>query len=361
MTVHGLVKDMTVKAAREAALGAGAVIKMVTAGKIRNFQMVELEALSPNIILLAGGVDYGEEEVIIYNARRLRDISLNIPVIYAGNRVLQKEIGYIFNDSGKELLIADNVYPGIDTLNIKPTRRLIHDVFARHIVKAPGMGEIKKMLSSEMMPTPGAVMKAAQFLKEDLGNLVVIDVGGATTDVHSVTEDSPAVKEILISPEPEAKRTVEGDLGVYLNASQVYNLLKDKKEVKKQDKILPLPENEEEAQYISLLAEEAAVTAVRRHAGRLRDYYGPGGRETVAEGKDLTGVKWVIGTGGALTRLKRGKEILNKIKGENRTGLFPPEEAEVLIDRDYIMASLGVMSGEYPEAALALMRKSLGL
>ena len=35
MTVHGLVYDMTVKAAREAALGAGANIPLVTAGRLR--------------------------------------------------------------------------------------------------------------------------------------------------------------------------------------------------------------------------------------------------------------------------------------------------------------------------------------
>ena len=35
MTVHGLVYDMTAKAAKEAALGAGGIIHFVTAGKLR--------------------------------------------------------------------------------------------------------------------------------------------------------------------------------------------------------------------------------------------------------------------------------------------------------------------------------------
>lgn len=361
MTVHGLVKDMTVKAAREAALGAGAVIKMVTAGRLREFQLEEILKIKPNIILLAGGVDYGEEETIIFNARRLSELDLKVPVIYAGNRVLQREISHIFQETGKEILITDNVYPEIDTLNIKPTRKLIHEVFARHIVKAPGMQRIEEMLSTDMMPTPGAVMEAARFLKEEIGNLLVIDVGGATTDVHSVTEDSATVHEILINPEPEAKRTVEGDLGVFLNASRVYNLLKEELAIERRDDLSPLPRDEKEAEYIELLAEKAALTAVERHAGRIKDYYGPGGRKTIAEGKDLTAVRWVIGTGGALTRLRRGREILEKVKGNSKRTLLPPEEARVLIDNDYIMASLGLMSRRCPEAALELLKRSLGL
>jgi uncharacterized protein (TIGR01319 family) len=60
MTVHGLVYDMTVRAAKEAALGAGANIKFVTAGKLRKSDIRKIKEINPNIILIAGGVDYGE-------------------------------------------------------------------------------------------------------------------------------------------------------------------------------------------------------------------------------------------------------------------------------------------------------------
>lgn len=364
MTVHGLVKDMTVKAAEEAALGAGAVIKQVTAGKLRDRRIEELLEIQPNIILLAGGVDYGEEEVILHNARKLCELDIDVPVIYAGNKVLQDEIKEMFEEAGKEILIADNVYPEIDTLNIEETRKLIHNVFARHIVRAPGMKKIESMLSIDMMPTPGAVMQGSKLLKEKIGNLVTLDVGGATTDVHSVTTDSGAVKEILLSPEPEAKRTVEGDLGVFLNAPHVYEMLKKEladqgKSLEKREDLAPLPRDDKEEEYIQLLAEKAAVTAVRRHAGKMKDYFGPSGRMTVAEGKDLTAVKWVVGTGGALTRLTDGKEILKNVRGKDRRLLLPSKDAAALVDKDYIMASMGVMSQKYPEAAQKLLLDSV--
>ncbi len=85
MTVHGLVYDMTVKAAKEAALGAGANIHMITAGKLRRSDLKQIKEARPNIMLLAGGVDYGERDTAIYNAERIAELDLGIPIIYAGN------------------------------------------------------------------------------------------------------------------------------------------------------------------------------------------------------------------------------------------------------------------------------------
>ncbi|MPU17892.1 DNA mismatch repair protein MutL, partial [Acinetobacter baumannii] len=72
----------------------------------------------------------------------------------------------------------------------------------------------KEMVDGAIMPTPGAVMEATKLLYEIIGDVIVVDVGGATTDVHSVTEGSVEILDILVTPEPKAKRTVEGDLGV---------------------------------------------------------------------------------------------------------------------------------------------------
>jgi hypothetical protein len=47
MSVHGLVYDMTVKAAREAALGAGANIIQVSAGRLRRRELKKPSISSP--------------------------------------------------------------------------------------------------------------------------------------------------------------------------------------------------------------------------------------------------------------------------------------------------------------------------
>ncbi|WP_427339112.1 GlmL-related ornithine degradation protein [Caloranaerobacter sp. DY30410] len=371
MTVHGLVYDMTVRAAKEAALGAGANIHQITSGKLRKSDLKKLVAIKPNIILIAGGVDYGERDTALYNAELIAELGLEIPVIYAGNIENHDDIRDIFEGTNTRLYIVENVYPKIDQLNIEPTRRVIQEVFEEHITNAPGMKKVREMVTGNIIPTPGAVMIASKLLYDEIGDLITIDVGGATTDVHSVTEGSDEVNRMLISPEPLAKRTVEGDLGVYVNMKNVVERLGveklcDKLKIDEEtvndliNNYKPIPETELEKRFVEELTLEAVITAVKRHCGRFRHLYGPSGKKTIAEGKDLTNVKYIIGTGGALTRLPNRVEILRKIALSNKGNeLLPTKEAKILIDNNYIMASLGVLSKKYPDAAIKLLKESL--
>ena len=373
MTVHGLVFDMTAKAAKEAALGAGANIHLVTAGKIKRSQIKHLLEIKPNIVLVAGGVDYGECDTALYNAEIIANLDLEVPVIYAGNIVNHDDVIDIFEAVGKRhlLYIVDNVYPKIDMLNVEPTRKVIQDVFEEHIVHAPGMEHVRDLVNGPIIPTPGAVMVASILLKESLGDLVTIDVGGATTDIHSVTEGSEEINRILINPEPTAKRTVEGDLGVYINMRNIVEIIGRERLMKELDidadelhqlieEHVPIPFTGLQLKFVERLTKEAVIISMNRHAGGFRDLFAGSGKKTMAEGKDLTGIRYIVGTGGALTRLPNRVEIMKAIAYNNRGNkLLPTTDATILIDNDYIMASLGVLSKEYPEAALKLMKKSL--
>ncbi|PHI06175.1 glutamate mutase L [Fusobacterium polymorphum] len=372
MTVHGLVYDMTVKAAKEAALGAGANIHLVTSGKLTKVDMLKIDKIKPNIILIAGGVDYGERETAIYNSEIIAASDLDIPVIYAGNSAVQDDVKLIFEAYSKEknLHIVPNVYPKIDILNIEPTREVIQNVFEKHIIEAKGMEKIREMVNGTIIPTPGAVMKASKILKDEIGDLVTIDVGGATTDIHSVTEGTEKVQKVLVEPEPIAKRTVEGDLGVFINKKNVAEMIKIKRLEKELDMTseeieefinsdIAIPESEKHKRFIERLTKEAVIVSINRHAGGYRTYFG-GKSQTLAFGKDLTAVKWIIGTGGALTRLPAREKILSEIALSNKGDkLLPTAEAKILIDNDYIMASLGVLSSLYKEASIKLLFKSL--
>ncbi|MDR1953585.1 MAG: glutamate mutase L [Clostridiales Family XIII bacterium] len=369
MTVHGLVYDMTVRAAKEAALGAGAIIHQVTAGRLRRADLKLVCEIRPNLIMIAGGVDYGERDTAIYNAEMIRTLEHKTPVVYAGNVENHEEIQLIFEGSGHPLYLVENVYPKIDLLNVEPARAVIQQAFEEHIVKAPGMEYVRDMVSGSIIPTPGAVMEAAKLLYRHIGDLMVIDVGGATTDIHSVTEGSEEIARLLVSPEPVAKRTVEGDLGLYVNMRNVVEMIGEEKLADELGfAIAPIyetyravPVSDEEIRFVERLTREAVLHATTRHAGSLRYIYGPTGRRTVAEGKDLTTVKYIIGTGGALTRLPHRREIMASIARSNESGklLFPKETAEIRVDGHYIMASLGVLSMRHPEAAYALLEQSL--
>ena len=126
---------------------------------------------------------------------------------------------------------------------------------------------------------------------------------------------------------------------------------------------MAIPKNEDEFKLVERLTKEAVLRAVERHAGQIRYVYGPTGRQTLAEGKDLTQVKYIVGTGGALTRLPHRVDIMKLIPKDNETGmkLYPGDAVKILVDNDYIMASLGVLSKTHREGAIKLLGKSLGM
>lgn len=374
MSVHGLVHDMTVKAAKEAALGAGANLHYMTSGTLNFFDLDKIKNINLNIILLAGGVDYGETKTALENAEKIASLKLSIPVIYAGNIQNREAIKDIFRRYSQEkyLHIAPNVYPRIDHLDVSETRKIIQAVFEDNITKAPGMEKVRNIIEGHIMPVPGAVMEASNLLYREIGDLVTIDIGGATTDVHSVTEGTEEVSRKLIAPEPLAKRTVEGDLGLYINKDALIETIGKEKLLKQLNlnqmqlshliqNYQPIP-NAEQIPLTEELAYHALSLSMKRHCGHYINVYGTNGMTKLAEGKDLTAVKYLIGTGGALTRLPNRNNIIERYLNENNDLLLKPTPTvKVLIDNQYIMATLGVLSLKYPEAALTLLKASLNL
>ncbi len=172
----------------------------------------------------------------------------------------------------------------------------------------------------------------------------------------------------MLSPEPKAKRTVEGDLGVYVNVRHIADLVKPheaEKEGLDLPRILdgwpPLPVTTEQYRALTLFTRKAVETALERHVGRIKHLYGPFGRTTIAVGKDLTEVRWVVGTGGPLTRLTNAAAILKSALRVTARQEMYPKNFQVLIDSDYNLGVLGVLSQEYKREALLLMQRSLGV
>jgi uncharacterized protein (TIGR01319 family) len=351
MSVHGLVYQ-------------------VTAGRMGDFELGALQKLRPNLMLLAGGTDYGDRETAVHNARAIAGLRLGIPCVYAGNSQAAEEVSAIFAGENQPLSVIENVYPRLDELNIEPARRAIQDLFEIHIVKAPGMSNIRQMVGGTILPTPGAVMEAVRLLYPVLGDLLAVDIGGATTDVHAAAQGSEEIARIQTQPEPLFKRTVEGDLGTYLNARPMaekigFEALNRELGLDSQTILKdwpPVPETGEQALLAARLAREAGAQAISRHAGRMREVFLPEGRRRFAQGKDLSCAKTFIATGGALTRLPGRLNVLRHLRDLNQTGqlLYPkPGEMRVLTDSHYLLAALGTLSCVWPEAALQLMLSSL--
>lgn len=357
VTVHGLTYNMTARAAKEASLGAGAIIKMVTAGELSEFDLEEIEEINPNMVILAGGVDFGAKEIVLSNAIKLASLDLGVPVVYAGNAALKRAVENIFHKSGTELMIAPNVFPDVDVLNVDPLRKRMQELFSKHIIHAPGMERLESLTDRQIIPTPGAVLKGAEMFAEVAGDVLVLDVGGATTDVHSVTEGSREFADKLVDPEPHAKRTVEGDLGVYVNAANIIEMAEEEERKKHVEAIKAMPATDSEREMTRWLCRKAVKTAVRRHAGVISDLYTPSGKKQIVKGKDLSAVNWVVGTGGALTRVEGGEEILRSVCTGPGKYLLPKPSARILLDANYLFSALGTICHDYPDLVRNTFKK----
>jgi hypothetical protein len=101
---------------------------------------------------------------------------------------------------------------------------------------------------------------------------------------------------------------------------------------------------------------------LRRHAGRLKYYYGPLGRKKTLEGRDLTYVKALFGTGGILSRSRFARQILDPVRSlakQYPNELLPSADVKVFRDQHYLFAPIGVLSTIDEEGAERLLRTSI--
>jgi uncharacterized protein (TIGR01319 family) len=383
MVTIGLIPELSAEAARRAALGAGAKVIRVYSFRLSSRELQELEALKPDILLLAGGTDGGNSEVILENAKKLAQSQVRCPIVIAGNKVAADEVNDLLSFSGKTTLVTDNVMPEVNGLNVEPARAMIRKVFIERIIEAKGLKKAEEFVEGILMPTPTAVLSAAQLLSQGtasergLGDLVVVDIGGATTDVHSIGLGNPVQAGVVCKglPEPMAKRTVEGDMGIRYNASFILKLCGQERILKNarfshpdllqklqslSRSVETLPRSEEGRDLDFALAACAAQAAMERHAGTIETLWGPQGQYYVQHGKDLTNIGHLIGTGGIFIHHPQAGEILRKT-------LFSPQEPFSLRPRDpaiytdarYCLFAIGLLADRYPEQAFRIGKKSL--
>ena len=373
MVTIGLVRELTAEAARQAALGAGAKLVGTFAYRLTENDLKQISALAPDIVLLAGGTDGGNMEVVLHNAAALGASSLACPIVYAGNRAAGDEARRLL--SNKNLVCTGNVMPEFNVLDIEPARAAIRGIFIDRIVHAKGIDRAAAEFDAVVMPTPAAVLEGARLVADGvpgikgLGSVLVVDPGGATTDVHSVAGGEPAPGVIPQGlPEPRVKRTVEGDLGMRHNAATVVEaaglsaIATDAGLHENQVRTFlenlsaeHLPASAEERALDQALARAAVGIAVQRHCGTLKTVYTPTGPVTVQHGKDLRRVDAVIGTGGVLAASPDARAILARALADAREPLaLKPAAPRLLLDREYLLYACGLLQSVEPHAALEL-------
>ena len=382
MVTSGLVPELTGEAAKMASLGAGAKVVGVYAFQLTQDDMEDIVASQPDIFLLVGGTDGGNTECILHNAKMLATIQPKFPIVVAGNRTAARECERIL--AGCEVHICPNVMPKFGVLKIEDTQKKIREIFLNRIIQAKGLSQAAALLSDIMMPTPSAVLQAMNLLAQGcegetgIGELVAVDVGGATTDVYSVADGMPEAFNTVYKglPEPYSKRTVEGDIGMRYSihgiveaagisrvaqlsglsegrVEELVNYLRANTET--------VPNGDKELEKLDkALASMAVEEAVRRHAGTIEETYTMMGQTFVQEGKNLTKVRQIVVTGGSLIHTKETEDIARfALFSPMQPASLRPKQADVWVDRTYILAAMGLLSSYYPQAALRIMKKEL--
>lgn len=381
MIASGLVPELTAEAAKCASLGAGAKVVKTYSFELTEDDAAEILAAKPDIFLLVGGTDGGNKACILNNAHVLAEAGGSFPIVIAGNRNAARECERIL--AGREVYVCENVMPKFGTLNIEPAQQRIRDIFLNRIVRAKGLTKASELISGILMPTPSAFLAAMRLLADGtkaqsgIGELIAVDVGGATTDVYSIAAGMPDHPGTILKglPEPYVKRTVEGDVGMRYSihgivdaagldtVAAISGLAAER--VKELVDFLgthtdTLPNTPELETLDEALAGCAIRTAVTRHAGRIEETYTMMGLAYAQTGKNLMNVERLVVTGGSLIHTKNtGKIASYALYDPKDPASLKPRKAELLVDRKYILAAMGLLSEHYPEAALTIMKEEL--
>ncbi|WP_329110595.1 glutamate mutase L [Micromonospora sp. NBC_01699] len=369
LAVVGYEELVTARAGQQVGLSAGARVVHVGAGRLDRAGLAGLRAARPDVVLLVGGTDGGDGEVLVHNATRLAAARWRVPVVVAGNVEVRSEVVGVLAGRGVPVTVADNVLPRIGVLAPLSARAAIRDVFLRHVIGGKRLSRGTRFARLVRAATPEAVLTGVEVLADQLpGDLVVVDVGGATTDVYSVlTPDERASGPARAAAGMLWRaRTVEGDLGMRWSAPGVVVAARAERMLAPGElEVLTVAAAERAANpgFLAVdpdawvvdwrIAGLAATVALRRHAR--------GAAVGDGAGRDLRDVRLVIGSGGVLRHAgpREAVAVLDAVLTDHGGGWALPRSATPVVDDQYVLAAAGLLAAEHPDTAVGLLRRHL--
>jgi uncharacterized protein (TIGR01319 family) len=373
LAVVGYERAVTAEAGYRVGLSAGAKVVHVASGRLDADTHAALVASAPDVVLLVGGTDGGNTEVLLHNARHLAAHGPSVPVVLAGNVDARDEVSALLTATTSAVPATrptENVLPTIGVLDPLPARQAIRDVFIRHVIGGKHLSASPAFAAMVRSATPDAVLAGVELLAESVGDVVVVDVGGATTDVYSVLTPDPEEAELhreVVEPLWHS-RTVEGDLGLRWNAAGIVTAavaerLVDGDEAAGLAQAAALrvadpswlPDDAEGAAVDARLAELAVTIALRRHARPQQS------GEVRTRGKDLRQVRLVVGSGGVLRHggPDVARTVLRPALTDHAGGWLVPERAATGVDQRYVLAAAGLLAVDHPDAARRLAARAV--
>ncbi|MFH2055468.1 MAG: glutamate mutase L, partial [bacterium] len=380
MVVAGLVRDVTARSAERVALGAGSIILQVIAldDGCTPYKKIEvLQTLRPDLVLLAGGFDGGAVFGPVFLAELLSQSGLRaklsrnikLPVIYSGNIEARAYVSEILQERFHYCEVP-NIRPAAMVENLEPARREIHEVFMEHVMsQAPGYDKFAEFVDAPILPTPAAVSNILEHVSRHIKKkLLVVDIGGATTDVYSaingkvfrtVSANLGMSYSILNVVAENGITAVSELLDFDIDDTELFNRIGAKY-------INPtsLPGDLKDATIECAIASLSIRQAVAEHQGMLHgvslslsdeDLGWNRLKRMVRKGKrksdkpSLAGYDLIIGSGGKLSHSPRETAAMILINA-----LEPEQTVDLAVDSAFMFPQLGVLAQTNIELALKL-------
>ncbi|MEW1954816.1 glutamate mutase L [Terrabacter sp. NPDC080008] len=371
LAVVGYERTVTAEAGHRVGLSAGAKVVHVAAGRLTTAEVAAVRASRPDLVLLVGGTDGGNRDVLLHNAGRLAKAEIGgrgahaVPVVVAGNVEARDEAAAALARTGRPTVLADNVLPQIGVIAPGSARAAIREAFLRHVIGGKGLSRDPAFAAMVEAATPDAVLLGVEVLGSVAGgDVLVVDVGGATTDIYSCLtpegEDASLRKDV-VAPLWHA-RTVEGDLGMRWNAKHVLeaaaaeHLLDTVADpvalaayaARVHERPGSLPVDDAERALDLELARLAVVVAVRRHARPA---------QPTESARPLANVTRLVGSGGVLRHAApAGRDrVLDAVLTDHAGAWKVPRAASATVDTAYLLFAVGLLAG-HPDTADAARR-----
>lgn len=368
MVVAGLVKELTAESAERAALGAGAiVVDVIAMDDSRSLieKIHTVKRIRPDMVLITGGTDGGNisdvaaiaEVIAVASPEPRFGKQFKLPIIFAGNVEARPFIERIFQDQADRvhLVYTDNIRPVLEKEVLEPARKAIHDLFLEHVMMhAPGYPTLVSWADGRVRPTPVAVGNGLMYISEEQeGDVIGVDVGGATTDVFSVIEG-------------EFYRTVSANLGMsysmgnVLGEAGIDNVMRwlpgewDENVIRnwnfnKMIRPTSLPQTVEELMLEQAVCKEVLRLSLAHHKSLIRGLRGIHVERTIgdifkqeetgATLVDMMEIRAIVGTGGALSYApRRNQAAMIMVDG------FQPEGiTDLYVDSQFLLPHIGVL------------------
>ena len=372
LAVVGYERVVTAEAGSRVGLSAGAKVVHVSSGRLDRDGLGALKDARPDVVLLVGGTDGGDSDVLRHNASRLSSSGPRVPYVVAGNTDARDNVVEELVRRRHTVVACANVLPRIGVLDPHPARAAIRDVFVHHVIGGKGLTSGPRFGRLVRGATPDLVLAGVELLADSgVGDVLLVDVGGATTDVYSAL--TPDAEEASLHREVVEVmwrgRTVEGDLGMRWSATgvadtalmerlvepgQEHDRVADMARVRHDDPSW-LPDSETEREDDACIARLALTVAIRRHARPTETVDGR------TPGRDLSHVALVIASGGVFRHAEpeRLRAMLAPVLTDHAGGWRVPSSPRLTVDQRCVMAAAGLLADDHAEAAQALLRDAL--